>query len=110
MRRFFSDPSGEDIASTIARNMPRRMLDEGGPVHPEDGAMSADDAEGTDRPTEEPEGLTQQDQLRRLREEGEHEDVWFDMTEEEEARLLEAEFGPPDENGIYRAPEGGEGP
>jgi len=90
--------------------MPSWMLNEGGPVYPEDGAMSADDADRTDRPTGEPEGLTQQDQLNAIREEGEHPDVWFDMTEEEEARLLEAEFGPPDENGIYRAPEGGEAP
>lgn len=89
--------------------MPNWMLNEGGPVHPEDGAMSADDPDRTDRPTGEPDGLTQQDQLNAIREE-EHSDVWFDMTEEEEARLLEAEFGPHDEDGIYRAPKGGEAP
>lgn len=76
----------------------------------DDDAMSADGADRNDLPAEEPEGFTQEDQLKMLREEGEHDDVWFDMTEEEEAHLLEAEFGPPDDSGIYRAPEGGEEP
>jgi hypothetical protein len=87
--------------------------DEGGSVSSEDDAMSADDADRADQPAEEPEGFTQQEQLRALREEGEHDDVWFDMTEQEEARLLEDELGPLTEQGTYYAseePERGEEP
>jgi hypothetical protein len=65
--------------------------------------------DGADRQAEEPGVPTQQDQLDALREEGDHPDVWFDMTEEEEARILEAEHGPPDADGIYRGSEAGEG-
>ena len=79
-------------------------------MDPEDSVMSSDDADRTDRPTKEPEGLTQQDQLDALRKEGEHEDARFDMTEEEEMELLDAEFGPPGDDGVFRAPEGGEAP
>jgi hypothetical protein len=32
------------------------------------------------------------------------------MAEEEEMRLLEAEFGPPGEDGVFRAREEGEAP
>ena len=65
---------------------------------------------GSDDGAREPGDLTQQDQLDALREEGPHEDARFDMTEEEEMELLEAEFGPPDENGVFRVPEEGEAP
>jgi hypothetical protein len=69
----------------------------------EDSAMSADDTDRTDRPPKEPEGFTQQDQLKALREEDEHDDVFFDTTEQEEMRLLVAEFGhPPDPDGPFR--------
>jgi hypothetical protein len=80
-------------------------------VDPNNSAMSADDADRTDRRTGEPEGLSQQDQLNALREEG-HDDVWFDMTEQEEMRLLEAEFGQPWDDGVFRERkgEGGETP
>jgi hypothetical protein len=81
-------------------------------VDPNNSAMSADDADRTDQRTGEPEGLSQQDQLKALRQEG-HDDVWFDMTEEEEMRLLEDEFGrPPDGDGVFRERkgEGGEAP
>jgi hypothetical protein len=60
---------------------------------------------GTDRPTEEPEGASQQDQYDLLRETGNER---RDMTEEEEAGLLEEEFGQADADGIYGAPEGEE--
>jgi hypothetical protein len=59
----------------------------------------------TDRPTEEPEGASQQDQYDLLRETGNER---RDMTEEEEAGHLEEEFGPADADGIYGAPEGEE--
>jgi hypothetical protein len=81
-------------------------------VYSDDDAMSADGADRNDLPAEEPEGFTQQDQLKALREEGEeggHVDRWFDMTEEEEARLLEAELGPLTEQGTYYASEESEG-
>jgi hypothetical protein len=58
-----------------------------------------------DRPTEEPEGDTQQEQANLLRETGNER---RDMTEEEEAGLLEEEFGPADADGTYGAPEGEE--
>ncbi len=54
-----------------------------------------------DRPTEEPASATQQDQFDLLAETGNDR---RDMTEEEEAELLEAEFGPADDDGIYGAP------
>ncbi|MFL6154095.1 MAG: hypothetical protein ACJ72B_17080 [Ornithinibacter sp.] len=54
-----------------------------------------------DRPVEEPATATQQDQFDLLRDTG---NGLKDMTEQEEADLLEAEFGPADANGIYGAP------
>lgn len=54
-----------------------------------------------DRPTEEPPSATQQDQLDLLQDTGNDRQ---DMTEEEEAELLAAEFGPADDDGIYGAP------
>jgi hypothetical protein len=60
-----------------------------------------------DRPTEEPEGATQEEQYDLLRETGNDR---RDMTEEEEAHLLEAEFGPADADGIYGAPKEEEKP
>ena len=69
---------------------------------------TADDttAEDTaaDRPVDEPEDATQQDQLDQL---SETVNDRLDMSEEEEAELLKAEFGPPDAAGIYGAPAGG---
>jgi hypothetical protein len=84
----------------------------GGPSQPEGGGTATVDkatggaAETTgDRPTEEPEGATQQEQYDLLRETGNER---RDMTEEEEAAHLEAEFGPPGAAGLYGAPEGEE--
>ncbi len=54
----------------------------------------------SDRNVDEPEGATQQDQLDALRDTG---NARRDMTEDEEADLLTAEFGAPDANGIYGA-------
>jgi hypothetical protein len=54
-----------------------------------------------DRPAEEPENASQEDQYRLLRETGNER---RDMTEQEEAGLLQEVFGPPDEKGIYGAP------
>jgi hypothetical protein len=51
---------------------------------------------------DEPDGDTQQVQLGLLRETGNER---RDVDEEEEARLLQAEFGPPDSSGIYGAPK-----
>jgi hypothetical protein len=59
----------------------------------------------TDRPVDEPEGATQDEQYGLIRETGNDR---RDMTEEEEARLLEGEFGPADHHGIYGAAKGDE--
>jgi hypothetical protein len=60
-----------------------------------------------DRPVEEPENASQEDQYQLLHETGNERQ---DMTEEEEAGLLHEEFGSPDERGIYGAPAIEEGP
>jgi hypothetical protein len=73
--------------------------DPGGPA-PDDGAAAA-----MDRPADEPDGATQDEQLGLLRDTSNDRE---DMTEEEEARLLEGEFGPADEHGVYGASKGGE--
>lgn len=62
-----------------------------------DGLPTAD----KDRPVEEPDDATQQDQFDQLRDTG---NARKDQTEAEEAELLEKEFGPPDAHGIYGAP------
>jgi hypothetical protein len=89
------------------RNMPRRLRNgrlgnEGGPVDAEDGSMSGDDV--TDWPRAEPEGYSQQEQLKSLRED-QHEHVYFDTSEIEEEEVLTNLFGSCDEQGIYHAPE-----
>jgi hypothetical protein len=66
------------------------------------GTQAADGSPAGDRPVDEPDGDTQQVQLGLLRETGNER---RDVDEEEEARLLEAEFGPPDSSGIYGAPK-----
>ena len=60
-----------------------------------------------DRPVEEPESATQQEQFDLLTDTG---NGLKDMTEEEEAALLEAEFGPADAHGIYGAPPASDDP
>ena len=72
-------------------------------MHPEDGTMSGYDA--TDRLGEEPEGYSQEEQLKVLHEEGEHDHVYFDTSETEEEEVLREQFGPHDEQGIYHAPD-----
>jgi hypothetical protein len=69
-----------------------------GPPTPSD----VDGAPSVDRPVDEPDDATQLDQLALLRETGNER---RDVDEEEEARLLQAEFGPPDPRGIYGAPK-----
>jgi hypothetical protein len=75
------------------------------PTEPELGPVEAPSAvDGSpviDRPVDEPDDATQLDQLALLRETGNERQ---DVDEEEEARLLQAEFGPPDPRGIYGAP------
>lgn len=68
-------------------------------------AGADDDAAAMDRPVDEPDGATQNDQLGLLRDTSNDRE---DMTEEQEAQLLEQEFGPADEHGVYGAPKGGE--
>lgn len=68
----------------------------------EDGRMSGDDV--TDRPSAEPEGYSQQEQLKALREDR-HEHVYFDTSEIEEEEVLTDLFGSRDELDIYHAPE-----
>src|SRR6266545_4308714 len=58
-----------------------------------------------DRPVDEPDDATQDDQYALINETGNDRQ---DMTEEEEASLLEGEFGPADHHGIYGAPKGDE--
>ena len=60
-----------------------------------------------DRSVEEPENASQEDQFQLLRETGNER---RDMTEAEEAGLLQDEFGPPDARGIYGAPASEERP
>jgi hypothetical protein len=79
------------------------MRDEGGSVDPEEGTASADDA--FDRPGEEPEGYSQEEQLRVLRAEGKPPNVYFDTSEAEEVAVLTGLFGDPDERGLYHAPD-----
>lgn len=84
----------------------------GAPMQPPDtdGGPDADDdgpdvvpvvGAAGDRPVEEPPDATQQDQFDLITDTGNDRK---DMTEEEEAELLEAEFGQPDDAGIYGAP------
>jgi hypothetical protein len=76
------------------------------PTQPELGPVDApsaiDGSPVVDRPLDEPDGASQLDQLALLRETGNERQ---DVDEEEEARLLQAEFGPPDQRGIYGAPQ-----
>jgi len=65
------------------------------------GTVSAVPA-SADRPVDEPDGDTQQAQLGLLRETGNER---RELDEDEEAKFLEAEFGPPDPQGIYGAPK-----
>src|SRR6266568_1806039 len=75
------------------------------------GAGTAADAEPAaagpkpDRPVDEPDDATQDEQYALINETGNDRQ---DMTEEEEASLLEGEFGPADHHGIYGAPKGDE--
>jgi hypothetical protein len=55
-----------------------------------------------DRPVEEPEEATQEDQFKLLRETGNER---VEQTEDEENELLKAEFGDPDAHGIYQPPD-----
>jgi len=63
---------------------------------PTDAGQSAED-----QSVEEPENASQEDQFQLLRETGNER---RDMTEAEEAGLLQDEFGPPDGKGLYGAP------
>ena len=69
----------------------------GGPGEP--GTASSEDRP---RPVDEPGDASQEDQYALLRDTGNER---HDMSEDEEARLLEEEFGPPDADGVYGAPE-----
>jgi hypothetical protein len=88
--------------SSGAGDEPAQVASPGGPVEASDTVLAEDAT--ADRPVDEPEDATQQDQFDQLRDtiNDRH-----DMSEEEEAELLEAEFGPPDAGGIYGAPAGG---
>jgi hypothetical protein len=75
------------------------------PGPPPDASAAQPDIDGSpvvERPVDEPDDATQLDQLALLRETGNER---RDVDEDEEARLLEAEFGPPDPQGIYGAPK-----
>jgi hypothetical protein len=65
-------------------------------------APATDGSSAADRPVDEPDGDTQQVQLGLLRETGNER---RELDEGEEAKFLEAEFGPPDPQGIYGAPK-----
>jgi hypothetical protein len=76
-------------------------------AEPADAGIQEDGGTGevgteSDRPEDEPEDATQEDQAQLMRETGNHRG---DISEEEEARLLKAEFGPADQNGVYGAPK-----
>lgn len=70
-----------------------------------DGTTDEGATAAMDRPVDEPDGATQDQQLELIRDTSNDRE---DMTEEEEARLLEEEFGPADEHGVYGASKGGE--
>ena len=93
-------PPGEP--SSGAGEGPAQAASPGGTAEAPDTVLAEDAT--ADRPVDEPEDATQQDQFDQLRDtiNDRH-----DMSEEEEAELLEAEFGPPDADGIYGAPAGG---
>jgi hypothetical protein len=84
-------PTGAELASSA----PGSPTSPGGPT----GSLSG-------RPVEEPSGASQEDQYELLRETGNERQ---DMTEDEEASLLEDEFGPPNADGVYGAAEDGQG-
>src|SRR6266498_3654503 len=74
-------------------------------VEPAGAGTAADAGPKPDRPVDEPDDATQDDQYALINETGNDRQ---DMTEEEEASLLEGEFGPADHHGIYGAPKGDE--
>ncbi|WP_299442093.1 hypothetical protein [uncultured Phycicoccus sp.] len=91
---------GGALAPTTPATPPAPGPGDGGDEETDDEMVPAVSA-AADRPTEEPDSATQQDQLNLLEDTGNDRQ---DMTEDEEAELLEAEFGPPDDDGIYGAP------
>jgi hypothetical protein len=105
------DPQVEEPGSG-AGDEPAHDASADGEVEASDAVLTEDTAaedsatEDTtaDRPVDEPEDATQQDQLDQL---SETVNDRHDMSEVEEAELLKAEFGPADANGIYGAPTGG---
>jgi hypothetical protein len=105
-------PEGQPTTTPGASSEPA-VIEDTGVAAAAPGAPDIADAGGgaagtsKDRPVEEPEGATQQDQFDQLRDTG---NARRDMTEEEEADLLQAEFGAPNASGIYGAPAGGPSP
>jgi hypothetical protein len=91
-------PPIEDTAEPIAA----LESAEPGPLQAPAGPSDVDASPVVERPVDEPDEATQLDQLALLRETGNERQ---DVDEEEEARLLQAEFGPPDPRGIYGAPK-----
>jgi hypothetical protein len=91
------DVTTGDAAGAVAAEPPNGAAAGGG-----DGADAGSES---DRPVDEPETATQEEQYQLIRETG---NARQDMTEEEEGRLLEEQFGPADEHGIYGAPKGDE--
>lgn len=94
-----------------APEVPVATIDAAAPVPPAPGKPSGTLAEPSgavsdgspvpgDRPVDEPDDATQQDQLALLRETGNER---RELDEADEAKLLQDEFGPPDARGIYGA-------
>jgi hypothetical protein len=90
-----------DAVAAPQQTEPEPVPEPSGP-EPVDAASAVDGAPVLDRPVDEPDDATQLDQLALIRETGNERQ---EVDEEEEARLLQAEFGPPDPRGIYGAPK-----
>ena len=88
--------TGSAVAGTEAETVDEAEIVDEDVEGTQDGGAEA----AGDRPAQEPDNASQEDQFELLRETGNERQ---EMDEEEEGRLLEEEFGPPDEKGIYGA-------
>ena len=100
-----AEEAGLEEVSAVEPVVEGPQAEAGVPVAAEEGEgrTEAGEAAATagDRPVQEPEDASQENQLDLLRETGNER---MDMDEEEEGHLLQEEFGSPDEHGIYGAP------
>jgi hypothetical protein len=103
-----AQPAGEDAGEVAGDDASKEPGGTGAAPPPEEPAADApEEPDGDagqsaeDRPVEEPENASQDDQYQLLRETGNER---RDMTEAEEADLLQEEYGAPDQRSIHGAP------